>query len=235
MSARSPLPSSETAELSEVDLLREEVDDLRTEVNHLRRELKIVKRAIGLETVPEASRSRDSRGSPSYTPGSPHPSSYSTPQPSPEPERAGASLPAGRGAGYSGLQSVPPPLPSSSAAANGPGRDSSSASGGLTWLQREEICDKIGKFISRSLEGNHRGASGRDQLPQGSKLWVIVRDHWGQIYTPVKVVRTWTSCKVLVKPGQDPGDSIFIGLPSEREARRVVHSAGLDWPQAIEQ
>ena len=35
-------------------------------------------------------------------------------------------------------------------------------------------------------------------------------------------------CKVKV--GNDVGDSIFVGLPSEREARRVVHAATLDWP-----
>ena len=47
----------------------------------------------------------------------------------------------------------------------------------------------------------------------------------------VKLVRSWSSCKALMKP---PGDSIFVGLPSEREARRVVYSAGLEWPQVIE-
>jgi hypothetical protein len=59
-----------------------------------------------------------------------------------------------------------------------------------------------------------------------SRLWIIVRDHSGLIYTPVKVVRSWASCKLLVK---------HLWVLSEREARRVIHSAQLEWPQVIEQ
>ena len=40
----------------------------------------------------------------------------------------------------------------------------------------------------------------------------------------MKVVKSWTSCKVLCKPNNhECGDSVFVGLSSEREARRVVH------------
>ena len=63
----------------------------------------------------------------------------------------------------------------------------------------------------------------------------MVRDYAGQIYTPVKVVKSWTSCKVLCKPtNHECGDSVFVGLPSEREARRVVQAAQLTWPAVIE-
>ena len=101
----------------------------------------------------------------------------------------------------------------------------------LTWIERENICDRIGKFLVRSLEGNHRGTSGRELLPNSSRIWVVVRDYEKVIYTPVRVFRTWTPAKQLVKPnGADPGDSIFVGLPSEREARQAVFAAQLPWP-----
>ena len=111
----------------------------------------------------------------------------------------------------------------------------SSAPTTLSWHDREAICVDIGRFLARCISGGHRGTSGRDRIPLPSRLWVIVRDYSGQIYTPVKVVRSWTSCKVLCKPGNSEcGDSVFVGLPSEREARKVVQAASLQWPQAIE-
>ena len=107
----------------------------------------------------------------------------------------------------------------------------------LSWAQREAIADGVGKFLHRALSGDHRQSSGRDRIPLQSRLWVICRDYAGQIYTPVKVVRSWSSCRELCKPRGAPGapgDSVFVGLPSEREARRAVAAAGLVWPQAIE-
>lgn len=61
-----------------------------------------------------------------------------------------------------------------------------------------------------------------------------MRDYEGQIYSPVKVVRSWSSAKVLVKRGATCGDAIFVGLPSEREGRRAIAIAGLQWPEVIE-
>ena len=104
----------------------------------------------------------------------------------------------------------------------------------LSWREREEIADQIGHFIARPVAGVHRGPSGRDKVPLPSRLWVVIRDYAGQIYSPVKVVRSWSSAKLLVKKGQDCGDSIFIGFASEREGRRSMAVAGLNWPQVIE-
>lgn len=65
---------------------------------------------------------------------------------------------------------------------------------------------------------------GREEIPLASRLWIIVRDHSGLIYTPVKVMR---SCKLLVKPrGVDLGDSMF-GCP-QRE-KPVVSSTPRSW------
>ena len=117
----------------------------------------------------------------------------------------------------------------------GPTAALTSTTTSLTWLEREEICDQIGRFLARSISGGHRGASGRDKIPLPSRIWIVVRDYAGQIYTPVKVVKSWTSCKVLCKPtNHECGDSVFVGLPSEREARRVVQAAQLTWPAVIE-
>ena len=105
----------------------------------------------------------------------------------------------------------------------------------LSWPAREAIAEEIGRFLHRCISGQHRGASGRDKNPLGSRLWLCVRDYHGQIYTPVRVFRTWSSCKLLCKPnGQDPGDSVFVGVPSEREGRKAVETAGLVWPDVLE-
>lgn len=105
----------------------------------------------------------------------------------------------------------------------------------VTWEERDQIADGIGRYLARAVAGEHRGTSGRDRVPLGSKLWIVVRDYAGQIYTPVRVSRSWGTVKPLVKPGgADPGDSIFVGVPSEREARRAVAAAGLVFPALIE-
>ena len=99
-----------------------------------------------------------------------------------------------------------------------------------TWIEREEICDQIGAFLLRALSGDYRSTSGRDLIPLPSRVWVVIQDIEGNRYDPVKVFRTWAPAKALVKRGSSAGDSIFVGLPSERGARRVVHAATLRWP-----
>ena len=212
--------------------LKDEVGELRSEVRRLRREVLDLKRATGHASLSRGD-SRDSRG----------PSEESESFHSPQPHRGGY---------RSEEQSVPlqsvreaSPLSSGSAAPLQSVREASQTSaasaatpetGALSWTQREEICDEIGKFLARSISGQYRGTSGRSKIPLPSRLWIIVRDFWGQICSPVKVVRSWTSCKLLCKPdNHECGDSVFVGVPSEREARRVVLAAQLRFPQAVEQ
>ena len=102
------------------------------------------------------------------------------------------------------------------------------------WTQREAIADQIGEFIARALNGDHRSSSGRDLIPLSSRLWIVVRDYDQRFYNPVKVFKSWGPVKELVKRGSSAGDSVFVGLPSEREARRVVQAARLLWPARIE-
>ena len=99
----------------------------------------------------------------------------------------------------------------------------------LSWPEREEIAEGIGHWIRRCLEGGHRGTSGRDRNPLQSRLWLVVRSIEGEDFNPPLAFRNWTSAKAWVKRGAETGGSIFIGLPTEREAARAVRFAGLDW------
>ena len=98
------------------------------------------------------------------------------------------------------------------------------------WSERESICRQIGTWLARAIGGDHRGASGRDRLRLSSRVWIVARDFEGQDCNPVVVCNTFHACRHLVKRGQDCGESLFLGLPSKREAQLVVACAGLDWP-----
>ena len=100
----------------------------------------------------------------------------------------------------------------------------------LTWAQREAICDRISQFVIRALAGQYHGASGRDEIDLASRIWIVFRSYNGETFNPVKVFHRFTLCKDLVKVRGDCGRSVFIGLPSEREARRVVQGSGRAWP-----
>lgn len=202
----------------EIRGLKQEIGDLREEVEDLRGELARVRR--GLSEL----RLQPSSSAPSYSGGGYEESEETYSVVSECLERS-AVVPAPR-------QVDPPSLGCSSKAA---APQPSTPPTVLSWETRDQIADQIGGFIARSVAGGHRGLSGRERNPLPSRLFVVVRDYAGQIYSPVKVFRTWTSTKVLVKKVHDVGDSIFVGFPSEREGRRAVHTAGLIWPSVIEQ
>ena len=100
-----------------------------------------------------------------------------------------------------------------------------------TWAEREEICDGIAAFLVRALRGENRGPSGRERLVLSSRIWIVARSIDGEEFRPLRVFRCFAACKALVKRGQSCGDSVFVGLPSEREARRVAAISGLGWPE----
>ena len=111
-----------------------------------------------------------------------------------------------------------------------------SSSSIISWEERVHIAEEVGRWLHRAISGLHRGKSSRSRNPLGSHVWIVVRDYAGQIYTPVKVHRNWTSCCRLVRPGGvEPGCSVFIGLPTEEEAKIAVEAGGLVWPAVIEQ
>ena len=202
----------------EVAELREEVDSLRVELTRLRRvvaELRVDRSNFGRVELDSISES-------GYSYVTDRDSHYTAEQSVRESSRLSPSNYSGGGApGSPGLVTEAPSGPPCV----------------LSWAQREAIADGIGLFLHRSLGGEHRQSSGRDRIPLPSRIWIICRDFAGQIYTPVKVVRSWSSCRELCKPRGvpgAPGDAVFVGLPSEREGRRAVAAAGLIWPQAVE-
>ena len=108
-------------------------------------------------------------------------------------------------------------------------------SGELTWAFREEVARQIGGFLRRSLDGQHRGPSGRDQLRHlASRVYLVVRDFEGQVFErPVKLYDRFYRVKEICYKKGTWGDSIFIGLPSQREAHLAVVAAGLGWPDHL--
>ena len=96
--------------------------------------------------------------------------------------------------------------------------------------ERRQVAIGVGAFLRRSLEGGHRGESGRERIKLQSRVYILVRDLQGQVYDPVRVFRSFSALKPLVKEGGQCGDSIFIGLPTVWEAKLSVATAGLQWP-----
>ena len=108
-------------------------------------------------------------------------------------------------------------------------------SASITWEQREEVARKVGEWIGRCLAGLHRGSNSRDQNPVASRYWIVARDFEGIIYNPPLVFRAFSGAKALCKRGPAAGDSVFVGLPTEREVEVAIRSAGLSWSGVFQQ
>ena len=104
----------------------------------------------------------------------------------------------------------------------------------LTWEEREEVAVNVGRFLRRSLNEDHRGTSGRDAIPLASRYWIVVRDISGTVYDPVRVFARWTPAAALVKRGSSCGNSIFVGLPSQREINCALRAGSFAWGGHIE-
>ena len=50
----------------------------------------------------------------------------------------------------------------------------------------------------------------------------------------MRVFSRWGGAKDLVKRGSEVGDSVFVGLPSQREIEAVIAASGLRWDGKIE-
>lgn len=104
----------------------------------------------------------------------------------------------------------------------------------LSWEEREGICEQIGRFIDHKLRGLLIGDSGRDNIPLKSRFWIVARDFSGRDFNPPRIFDRWNSALGVVKEGNSFGRSVFVGIPSERECKVVVKSAGLRWPLHFE-
>ncbi|CAE7868529.1 ANK3 [Symbiodinium sp. KB8] len=99
---------------------------------------------------------------------------------------------------------------------------------------RQQVADEIGAYIRRCLSGNNRGSSGREKVNLANRIYVVARDSHDKVYDPVRVFNSWRDTQPLVTvgpgPGRQFGDSVFVGFPSQWEAKRAVAAAGLSWP-----
>ena len=101
-----------------------------------------------------------------------------------------------------------------------------------SWSFRKEVSREIGSFIRRALAGDHRGESGRNKITLGSRLYLIFRDKDSVV--SLRPVRVETSFKKVREDcffaGRPAAEAVFVGIPSQREARIVVEVAGGTWP-----
>ena len=76
-------------------------------------------------------------------------------------------------------------------------------------------------------------AKGKLSLP--NRVYLLIRDLSGIEYTrPVRVFRYYRNLEPHVKKDGSFQDSIFVGLPSQREAQAAVGQAGFAWPGTLE-
>ncbi len=104
----------------------------------------------------------------------------------------------------------------------------------ISWDERDIIARGIGAWIRRCLDGLPRQTSGRDRNPLQSRYWVVVRSISGETHNPPLVFSSWSSAKGCVKRGSYTGDSIFFGVPSQREASTAIFAADLQWGGQIQ-
>lgn len=99
-----------------------------------------------------------------------------------------------------------------------------------TWEQRESIAADVGRWLRASLEGEHRGNSGRDRILLSSRLYIVIRDHSGLVTTdPVRIFSRFSEVRALCFRGHW-GDSVFVGLPSQREVAVCLRAGGFSGP-----
>lgn len=102
----------------------------------------------------------------------------------------------------------------------------------LLSAERREVAEDIGRWLRRRLDGYRTGESGRSRIKLQSRVYVVVRGHSGQLFDPGKVFSTVSAFQHLVKAEDQTtsDESVFVGLPSIREAKIAVETAGLRYP-----
>lgn len=98
---------------------------------------------------------------------------------------------------------------------------------------RQAIAGEIGAWVKRALRGQRQGLSGRERIIQSSRYYLVFKDFDSVIYNPPRVYSTWADCKAVVTRHRQSGDSIYLGLPTQEEARIVCSAAGVRVPAAL--
>ena len=98
---------------------------------------------------------------------------------------------------------------------------------------RVKVAEDVGLFLARALSGGVRGTSGRERLSLASKIYIVCRDAAGLTFEEPLVTSSFSRVKELCfvgGRGSDPGQSVFVGLPSQAEVRLALSAARLPCP-----
>ena len=98
---------------------------------------------------------------------------------------------------------------------------------------RRQLAIGIGRFLRRSLNGEHRGSSGRDRLKLANRCYLVAADFRGNRLARPICTESFQEVKNLCKVGPDTGDSIFVGFASKWEAKVACEEAGLILPDSL--
>ena len=96
---------------------------------------------------------------------------------------------------------------------------------------RTPVLKVIGSWLVHALAGRIVGRSGRERLPESSRVYLILQDSVGNPFNPALVCQSWKEAQRIVKPRGQLGSSVFIGLPSVADARIVCQETGVEWPE----
>ena len=96
---------------------------------------------------------------------------------------------------------------------------------------RTAVLKVIGSWLVHALAGRIVGRSGRERLPESSRVYLILQDSVGNPFNPARVCQSWREAQRIVKPRGQLGSSVFIGLPSLADARIVCQETGVEWPE----
>ena len=97
---------------------------------------------------------------------------------------------------------------------------------------RRALARQIGAFLARAVAGDHRQSSGRDRLKLESSIYIVLVNYEGEEFEHPRIFRSFGPVRSLCKRGHSCGRAVFIGLPTEWEARIAVEAAGHQWPCA---
>lgn len=100
---------------------------------------------------------------------------------------------------------------------------------------RVKLAKQLGTWLRKGVDRENRGASGRELLDLQSRIYIVLCDFNGELLSHPKVFKNFASVTNVCKRGNSFGDSNFIGVPSEWEARIVVSEAGYTWPGLAQQ
>ncbi len=125
-------------------------------------------------------------------------------------------------------------VPSGPATAGSRARDVPSSSAPrvqVPTLDRERILRGIADWLQRCLVNQIYSKSGRHRLEERSECYLVIRDFYGQVHSPVIIRRTWDSTRPLVKPRGVFGQAVFIGLPFLEDAEFICEVGGFEFPK----